>query len=45
MAWQGLGELCVRGGDPDARGGVVDGGDLDSGEKLSLFQIRIANCL
>ena len=23
----------------------VDGGDLDSGEKLSLFQIRIANCL
>ena len=29
MAWQGLGELCVRGGDPDARGGVVDGGDFD----------------
>ena len=23
----------------------VDGGDFDSGEKLSLFQIRIANCL
>ena len=23
----------------------VDGADLDSGEKISLFQIRIANCL